>query len=966
MPDKLTLLLTDLVDSTRLNEEIGDAAMRELWSAHDSVARGLLRTWQGREVGRSDGLLALFDEPKNAVQFALHYHRAIAQLPVRVQARVGLHQGLVTLRENRHEDTVQGATPFEVDGVALPVAARVMSAALGGQTLTTSSTLSALGNLPVRAQSHGHWRLKGLTDPVELFEIGEPDAPFLPPPDSPKAYRVVLLGRTWTTLQSLPNNLPAERDTFVGRQQPLRSIASAFEGGARLVSVLGMGGIGKTRLALRYARAWLGDYPGGAWFCDLSQARTLDGIVHAVAQGLQVPLGKGDPVTQLGVAIAGRGACLLVLDNFEQVSRHAEECVGQWLERAPSATLLITSREVLGIAGEHAFSLPPLPASEATALFEQRARAACDSYEPDAESQAAVTPLVQLLDGLPLAIELAAARVRVMPPPALLQRMGERFKLLSAKGGRRDRQATLRATIDWSWDLLSEAERSALAQLAVFEGGFALPAAEAVLDLSTLPRAPWPADVLQALVEKSLLRVVPGSRFDLLRSVHDYAVERLALQGEGASSACAARHWQHFAGFDEHRAIAERCADIDNLIAACRRASEAGDAAAAVGTLVLSWAALNLIGPLAAIVPMVQRVRSMPGMGDAQHALLDWVDGKAQYRLGHGVQALAAFQNGLAAAERVADPALLSRLHCAIAGPLSRLPARAEDAHRHLNLALELAEATQDRELLYWALNALGNFCFEASLLDEAELRFGAALVHARRLGHRRWIGGLLGNLGLVCHFQRRPAKAIAYYREALQIAQDIGDRQWAGNTHSNLGLLLHEEGDHGQARQHLESALSSARDQGHTRLESTVLCNLGLVALAQAQAAPACAQFDAAAELAAELGDHRLEAECRRYLARAFGLLLRFDEARAALEASRRLGVDPQNALALALAYCELAGVETHAGKLAEAGRELGLARELCLGLSGAEAAMVEHAIDEIWHRLHASTAAAAGITVR
>jgi len=238
----------------------------------------------------------------------------------------------------------------------------------------------------------------------------------------------------------------------------------------------------------------LGKFPGGVWFCDLSQARDLDGIVHAVALGLDVPLSKDDPVTQIGHAVAGRGQCLVILDNYEQVARHADETLGRWLNRAGNARFLVTSREVLGLSGEEVFALAPLSAADSLLLFVRRAAAAKPEFQPSREDEAAIAPLVKLLEGLPLAIELAAARVRVMPPRMLLARMTQRFKLLASGGGRVDRQATLRAVFDWSWDLLSLPEKTALAQLSVFEGGFTLESAEAILDLSGCPNAPWPMD----------------------------------------------------------------------------------------------------------------------------------------------------------------------------------------------------------------------------------------------------------------------------------------------------------------------------------------------------------------------------------------------------------------------------------------------------------------------------------------
>lgn len=631
MTEVRALLLTDVVDSTRLSQLLGDAAMAVLWAAHDRIARDLLPVWRGREIDKTDGMLLLFDTAPDAAAYAVAYHRALANLSPPLEARAGLHVGPVILRENIALDVARGAKPLEVDGTAKAVAARVMSIANGGQTLLSVDARNALGETSLQLESHGHWRMKGIAEPIELFEIGEIDTPCVPPPDADKGYRVVHQGDLWLPVRSIRHSLPAERDTFVGRREALVKLAGRFDAGARLVSVLGIGGTGKTRLVTRFGRAWLGDFPGGVWFCDLSSTRSLDGIVHAVAQGLDVPLGKDDPVAQLGHAIAGRGHCLVILDNFEQVARHAPDTLGHWLNRAGSARFIVTTREVLGLPGEEVVALEPLAPSEAAALFVRRAEAAQPGFQPTAEDQSAIMPLVQLLEGLPLAIELAAARVRVTPPRMLLSRMSERFRLLASSGGRVDRQATLRAVFDWSWDLLSTPEKAALAQLSVFEGGFTLESVEAVLDLSAYESAPWPMDALQSLTQKSLVRHVTDARFDLLVSVQEYALEHLRTavrypgSGPAALRAAHIRHGVHFAALDEKSAKADGCAELSNLVVACRRAAARGDPEVAANALRGAWSGLALQGPFRAGVELASVARATPGLESAALALVEWL-----------------------------------------------------------------------------------------------------------------------------------------------------------------------------------------------------------------------------------------------------------------------------------------------------------------------------------------------------
>ena len=350
----VALLLTDLVDSSALAARLGDEAMAQLSAQHDRVARDLLRQWRGHEIDKTDGFLLLFAQAADAMAYARDYHRALAALPVPLKARAGLHVGHVTIRAAPDDDVALGAKPFEVDGVSKPLAARVMSAALGGQTLLTRAAVDALGATTLRVVAHGHWAVKGLPQPLELFEAGAPEdgiAPFEPPPDSAKVWRVVRDARDhrlWLPARAIRHTLPAERDAFVGRRAALQALAARFDEGARLVSLLGIGGGGKTRVATRFGWSWLGDYPGGVWFCDLAAARTPEGLASAVAQGLELPLGQEDPVVQIGQALAGRGRCLVILDNFEHLARHAEATLGRWLDRAPEAFMGLLKGENFG------------------------------------------------------------------------------------------------------------------------------------------------------------------------------------------------------------------------------------------------------------------------------------------------------------------------------------------------------------------------------------------------------------------------------------------------------------------------------------------------------------------------------------------------------------------------------------------------------------------------------------------
>jgi predicted ATPase/class 3 adenylate cyclase len=929
------LLVTDVVDSTQLSERLGDVASAALWAEHDRIARELLRQWRGSEISRTDGMLLLFGSADDALGYALAYHRALVRLAVPLRARAGLHLGAVILNENSADDVALGAKPIEVEGVAKPIAARVMSLAQGGQTLLSAAARAALGPTTARLQSHGFWRLKGIGEAVELFEAGDDGAPFTPPPDNAKAYRVVPQRDLWLPAREVRHNLPAERDAFIGRREPLLEIARRFDAGARLVSILGMGGSGKTRLATRYGWTWLGDFPGGVWFCDLSQARAVDGIAGAVAQVLDVPLEMDDPVARLGSAITGRGPCLVILDNFEQVARHAEETIGRWLDAARQAHFLVTTREVLGMHGEQVYALAPLPGAEAAELFLQRAAAARSDLELADDDRAAVPPLVKLLDGLPLAIELAAARVRVMPPRTLLARMSERFRLLASAGGRHDRQATLRATLDWSWDLLSLAEKSALAQLSVFEDGFTLEAVEAVLDLTTCEHAPWIVDVLQSLVDKSLVRPVGQRRFDLLDSVKVYAAEQLATEGKFAGSGpgmkrrAQASHGRWFAALGPKRAVDDACADLANLVAACQRAIDESRVSVAVGSLEGAWAALKGHGPFSAGAELARALCALKSLDGADAARTHAVLGSALDSLGRRDQARLHREQALRLARACDDRALLARALNDLAA-LDVNEGRIDEARAGHSEALELDGALGDGAIECGALNGLANADFAQGNLRQARDGFAKALARARETGDLGWQCALLGNLGTVFANLDDLEQARLSFEQSLTLARRRGDRKSEGNALCNLGMLHLVQKRPEAAIAAGEQALRVAREIGHRRLEAIVQCNLAMAQEECGDTRLALASFDAALQVIRELGDQRSEGQFLGYLGRTHARLREFAQARACFARGEALLREVSDRLSLGILVCDAAECEWRAGDAHAARRALEQARTM------------------------------------
>lgn len=950
MHEPRVLLLSDIVDSTRIFSALGEAGAARLWAQHDQRARDLLLGCAGREIERGDGFLLLFDQMADAARFAAAYHVLLAALDTPLTARIGIHRGPLRIRDNAPAHVERGARPLDLDGQAKAITARIVSLTLPRQTLASAPAVAEFPDGQGMRRSHGHWRLKGVPEPLELYEIGPDESAFVLPPDAEKVWRVVRAGELWLPAREVPHSLPAERDRFVGRVLHLNALADALER-SRLVSLLGTGGTGKTRLAQRLGWSHLGDHPGGVWFCDLSAAVTPDGIVHAAAQGLQLPLGAADPVQQVGDAIAGRGDCLIILDNFEQVARHAEATLGRWLAQAPLARFVVTTREVLGIVGEQALALPPLPADEGQALLRERAAQAGSAPFSDAD-EAALPELVKLLDGLPLAIELAASRMRIMGPAALLPRMNERFRLLASRGGRPDRQATLRATLDWSWDLLTAPERSALAQLSVFEGGFTLEAAQAVVNLGEVagdagggeaPSAPWVVDVVQALVDKSLVRRVGERRFDLLRSIQEYARMALVNQADDDDLLTKRRHARYFASLSERNAIAARCADAENLVAACRNATASRSTREAVGSLGNAWAALRLSGPFGVALNLADAVTEMTGLDRNERARAEVVAASALDAMGRSREAHTRLNETLKTLP--ADSLALPRVLCVIGEIASNL-GQFETAERELLQANSIAKAQADVETQCRAHNALGWLAYWQSRSVEARAHYLQGLELARQLADLRWEGGLLGNLGALSHTLGQYDEARSYYEQSLALASNIGDQRWEANARCNLGLLLCELERGADARGYLESALVMARRMGHRKLEGTTLCNLGHLSESMAEPERACGNYERAVEIAHTSSDPRSEGMYRAHLGLLLARVGRASDARSCLAIGAQLLQEVNDLVDLALLYCKQAQAELLLGDAEASLGALRRAEALAIQIPTASSSELEKAL--------------------
>jgi predicted ATPase len=960
------LLLIDVVDSTKLSQALGDVRMAQVWAAHDRLARDMLNLHNGREIDKTDGFLLLFESASEAATYAVAYHRAIAGLDPPLRARAGLHLGEIILTQNAAADVARGAKPLELDGLAKPTAARIMSLAIGGQTLLSAAAHAALASLSdgLSVRSHGHYRLKGIAEPMELLELGVPgEPPFSPPPDTATSYRVIPWEASWRPAREIPHSLPAERDEFVGRGKDLQGLAARLDAGERFVTVLGMGGAGKTRLVRRYAWTWLGDWPGGVYFCDLSEARSVGGIAFAVAAALDVPLGTDEPITQLGRVIAGRGKCLLLLDNFEQVSALAAATLTPWLERAPQASFVVTSREVLALPAEHVMPLEPLAIDGAgVELFAVRARARKADFELTASNRPIVQEIVALLDGLPLAIELAAARVVALAPRQLLARLKDRFQILVGARGAPARQATLRSAIDWSWALLTPWEQGALAHASVFVGGFTLDAAENVLELSAWPQAPSVVDVVQSLVERSLLRVqTPGVgqrleidelHFGMYASIQEYAAEKLcqfddasAPTHNAVAAGAAERHGRYFARFGTTAALDELqtvggaarlqalSREADNLVAACRRAIGRTDAPVAAATFAATWAVLLPRGPYRLATELGRQVLALDTLGPADR-------GRATHTLavvlrftGQSDEALQHFEIALRLRREAGDRRAQGRTLYGM-GDVYGVLGRMDESLQCLQDALSISREMGDGRTESMCLDSQANRSSDSGRMGDALRLYQMALALCREHGFRPSEGHELCNLGIWHSLMGNSEEALRYFTDALAIAREWGDRRVEGHVLGDRGWVHLRHGRLAEASDDLQAALGIALDAGNRRFEVNVRQRLGDLYLHQGWLEGAQEQFEQALALARESGYRFGEGRTLGRLGRLHTALGALGQARQALAAGEAILREVNDLWEIAVLHCFFGECERAVGDLAAADLHLLTASRLAEGL--------------------------------
>ena len=821
----LTFLIADVRGYTRFTTEHGDEAAARLAGAFARIAKEEAAAQGGEVIElRGDEALAVFSSARNALRTAValqeRFTRQMADEPsLPLTVGIGLDAGEAIPVEGGYR------------GGALNLAARLCSIAGGGEVFSSETVIGLARKTDgIAFVDRGEVALKGLTTPVRVIQIApEGTLPDALPPLQP-------------ILVTHPTNLPGEPTPFIGREDEIVQVAGLLrDPHVRMVTLTGPGGTGKTRLALQVGNTLLYDFRDGVFFVNLAPLTDPALVPSSIAGVLGVQEEAGtDLLTRLVDAVQDKHL-LLVLDNLEHLL-DATAIIASLLEQCRDLHVLVTSRVPVHLSWEHVHAVPPLSIPdphhlpdlasltqfEAVALFIDRARAARDTFTVTNENATAVAEICSRLDGLPLAIELAAARITLFPPAALLQRLDRRLKVLT--GGAKDRptrQQTLRGAIDWSYSLLTPEEQTLFARLSVFAGGCTFEAAEAVanpggeLDL---------LDGLASLVDKSLLREVGEEepRFVMLETIREYAREK--LDGRGEADATHRAHMAYvlqmaqaaepeLSGPNQGEWLARLAMELDNVRIALRWSLDAGEVSNALR--------------LAAALFYLWLFRGY------------WSEGRRW------------LEEGLERAEgadRMVRGWALTRL-----GGLMLQQNDLERATHVLREALELFRATHDRAGSGRALNALGIIANNRGQYDQAAAFFEESLGHLRDIGDRPGAARALGNLGMIALDQGRHDDAIERFDEAQIIFHELGDVHNIALTLLNLGVAALEGEDSSRAETWLEEALAMFRDLDARPSIALCLQNLASLAIDEGHLERARHLLRDGLVLARDLGPSRL-----------------------------------------------------------------------------------------------------------
>jgi predicted ATPase/class 3 adenylate cyclase len=810
------VLFTDIEGSTKLWEEQPERMSRAL-KAHDTLARAAIEGQRGTIVKMfGDGLFAVFDEPADALAATLALQDALADPQstdgVRLNVRCGLHVGTVEHRDN------------DYFGPPINRTARIMGAAHGGQVLVSQAMAALLdGALPPEAtlRELGRVRLKDLATPESIFQVVHPKLRAVFPP--------------LRSLESTPNNLPQQLTSFLGREHELSEVGKLLAS-TRLLTLLGMGGLGKTRLSLQVAADALDDYPDGVWFVDLAPLQDPTLVPSAVAQELGVQEEPGRALTQTLCAHLKARKLLIILDNCEHLVHPCAALANALLQAAPEVRIIATSREALRVRGEQVYAVLPLPVPERTAgvdalaksaavqLFVDRARLHKPSFELNERDAPAVAELCARLEGIPLALELAAARMRALSVTEINARLRDRFKLLTG-GGRllMERQQTLRALVAWSYDLLQPDEQVLLDRLCVFAGGFDLDTCAVVCGTDPL-EADDVLDLLTSLADKSLVMAEDldeGTRYRTLETIREYSREKLIARGELADTA--ARHCHHFfamaklaraglLGAEQGTWIQRVELELDNMRAAMALALDGGvDPIIAVKFQVALLGFWILRGYVAEGLKLVKAALELPEVKASDVAMGHALYVGAALALSHSDYASAAesLETCLAVRREIDNPVDIA----ATLSTLSVVRLRLGDAPRARaseEEAIEIFRRIEDRVGEAIGLLHLGQVATYLGEFDQARAHLAQCIVIARELKHGEVEGECERMLGEIALETGDIKESHARFIRSLALCRDAGDRRGEASSLWWLGKVDLAAGEIDRARERLGTALRS------------------------------------------------------------------------------------------------------------------------------------------------------------
>jgi len=796
----VTFLFTDIEGSTNFERSVGSSAWAGVVARHDELLRQAIETNGGAVVKtEGDAVFAAFERPRSAVAAAIDGQRALAAETwpsgAALRVRMGMHTGEGRIRGGRAE-----GDPEDYVGIDVNYAARIAAAGNGGQIVLSEALVEAIGGAESGLDGDGQVRLadEGLR---AVKDFDEPQ----------RLHRLVVVGaaddaRPLRTLTA-PSNLPADVTELLGRDADLERLRGELAD-TRVLTLTGPGGSGKTRLALGLGRAVLDRFPHGVWFVDLAGLTQPHLVETTIAAALAVHESPDKPIGDVLREHLRERTTLLLLDNLEQLLPPAAQTVALLVRVAPKLCVVVTSRELLRIAGERGYAVPPLDIAAGMELFEDRASAIRPDLEFTDDARLAIRAICGRLGGIPLAIELAAARVRLMSPALILERLAGSLDLAGSARDVPERQRTLRGAIAWSHDLLSEPERGLFRRLGVFAGGWTAEEAIRVGD-SDGDLGMDVVEGLESLADKSLIRIEPAesageARFDFHPLLREYALERLAESGE--EEATLERHALAFADVLEGiggqvqgprgtEAIERLGAEIYNLRAACDFGLQRDRDDIPLRILAATWRWFQQRGFLREARGILQPLLAHEGIEPRLRIAALAAEGGLAYWMNDVEACRAAYSERLEIARAIGEDTLVADAEYDV-GFLSLIDKDPEGLLDHEQRALDLYEALGDDGGAMRARQAVGLAHFlrgEYARAQEFELRNQAEF---RRKGSDYLVADSMTFLAGVNFRLGEPATAWRWMLDALDFFAEHDNASGIARALGMAAILLVHHGD--------------------------------------------------------------------------------------------------------------------------------------------------------------------------